>query len=78
MDMPYAALLQRLIRREVHDIGANTGRFSRLVAGPDRYVVSHDIDELAVAKRPAFRRAFRLVQIEISASEGCCRRCRPC
>jgi hypothetical protein len=34
----------------LHDIGANTGRFSRLVAGPDRYVVSHDIDELAVER----------------------------
>lgn len=33
-----------------HDIGANTGRFSRLIAGPDRYVVSHDIDELAVER----------------------------
>jgi hypothetical protein len=33
-----------------HDIGANTGRFSRLVAGPERYVVSHDIDELAVER----------------------------
>jgi hypothetical protein len=32
----------------IHDIGGNTGRFSRLVAGSDRYVVSHDVDELAV------------------------------
>jgi hypothetical protein len=31
-----------------HDLGANTGRFSRLVAGPQRYVISHDVDELAV------------------------------
>jgi ribosomal protein L11 methylase PrmA len=34
----------------IHDIGANTGRFSRLLAGPGRYVVSHDIDELAVER----------------------------
>ncbi|MFL6244707.1 MAG: SAM-dependent methyltransferase [Thermoanaerobaculia bacterium] len=33
-----------------HDIGANTGRFSHLIAGPDRYVVSHDIDESAVER----------------------------
>jgi hypothetical protein len=33
-----------------HDIGANTGRFSRLIAGPHRYVVSHDVDELAVER----------------------------
>ncbi|HEV3486619.1 MAG TPA: hypothetical protein VG106_14505, partial [Vicinamibacterales bacterium] len=33
-----------------HDLGANTGRFSRLIAGPDRYVVSHDIDELAIER----------------------------
>jgi hypothetical protein len=32
----------------IHDIGANTGRFSRLVADRNHYVVSHDIDELAV------------------------------
>lgn len=50
------ALVQRLVQETapstgvLHDIGANTGRFSRLVAGPDRYVVSHDIDELAVER----------------------------
>ncbi|HKR63687.1 MAG TPA: SAM-dependent methyltransferase [Thermoanaerobaculia bacterium] len=32
----------------IHDLGGNTGRFSRLIAGPTRYVVSHDIDELAI------------------------------
>ncbi len=48
------ALVRRLIDETahsgdlIHDIGANTGRFSRLVAGPDRYVVSHDIDEFAI------------------------------
>jgi hypothetical protein len=36
-----------------HDIGGNTGRFSRLIAGPDRYVVSHDIDELAIERNYA-------------------------
>ena len=47
-------LVRRLIEETaepgglIHDIGANTGRFSRLVAGPQRYVVSHDIDELAI------------------------------
>ena len=50
------ALVRRLVDQTassagvLHDIGANTGRFSRLVAGPDRYVVSHDIDELAVER----------------------------
>jgi ribosomal protein L11 methylase PrmA len=34
----------------IHDIGANTGRFSHLVANPERYVLSHDIDELAVER----------------------------
>ena len=49
-------LVKRLVEETVspadtiHDLGANTGRFSRLVAGPHRYVVSHDIDELAVER----------------------------
>ncbi len=34
----------------VHDIGANTGKFSRMVAETGRYVLSHDIDELAVER----------------------------
>ena len=34
----------------IHDLGSNTGQFSRLVAGEDRYVVSYDIDELAVER----------------------------
>lgn len=33
-----------------HDIGANTGRFSRLVANKDRYVIAHDVDELAIER----------------------------
>ncbi|MEZ5319801.1 MAG: hypothetical protein R2752_20535 [Vicinamibacterales bacterium] len=34
----------------IHDLGANTGRFSRLVSGPGRYVVAHDVDDLAVER----------------------------
>lgn len=34
----------------VHDLGANTGRFSRIIASSGRYVVAHDIDELAVER----------------------------
>jgi len=34
----------------VHDLGANTGRFSRLIAATGRLVVAHDIDELAVER----------------------------
>jgi ribosomal protein L11 methylase PrmA len=54
------AAKERLVRRMVddvataadviHDLGANTGRFSRLLAGPGRYVVAHDLDELAVER----------------------------
>lgn len=34
----------------VHDLGANVGRFSRILSGPQRYVVAHDVDELAVER----------------------------
>ena len=34
----------------VHDLGANTGRFSRIAAKHAGHVVSHDIDELAVER----------------------------
>jgi hypothetical protein len=49
------ALVKRLVDETeggglTHDLGGNTGRFSRLVAGANRYVVSHDIDELAVER----------------------------
>lgn len=37
-------------REPIHDLGANTGRFSRLVSSSEREVVSHDIDELAVER----------------------------
>ena len=38
----------------IHDFGGNTGKFSRLVAEPGRYVLSHDIDELAVERNYLF------------------------
>lgn len=44
-------------RDTIHDIGANTGRFSRLLAGAGRYVVSHDIDEGAVERNYLHNRA---------------------
>jgi hypothetical protein len=34
----------------IHDLGANTGQFSRIIANADRYVISHDIDDLAVER----------------------------
>jgi ribosomal protein L11 methylase PrmA len=34
----------------VHDLGANIGRFSRIAARDGRFVVAHDIDELAVER----------------------------
>lgn len=34
----------------VHDLGANTGRFSRVIAASGRTVVSHDLDDLAVER----------------------------
>lgn len=40
----------------IHDFGANTGRFSRLIAASGRYVLSHDIDELAVDRNYLFNR----------------------
>ncbi|HEX2123873.1 MAG TPA: SAM-dependent methyltransferase [Thermoanaerobaculia bacterium] len=58
------ALVRRLVDETfgaagvIHDIGANTGRFSRLIAGPDRYVVSHDVDELSVERN--YRETRRL------------------
>ncbi len=40
----------------IHDFGANTGRFSRLVVARGRYVISHDIDELAVERNYVFNK----------------------
>lgn len=37
-------------KETIHDFGSNTGRFSRLVAKSGRYVLSHDIDEMAVER----------------------------
>ena len=34
----------------VHDLGANTGRFSRIVAARAKQVIAHDIDEMAVER----------------------------
>ena len=47
----------------VHDIGANTGRFSRLLAQAGRYVVSHDIDPAAVERNYVDNKAQRLETI---------------
>jgi hypothetical protein len=40
----------------IHDIGGNTGKFSRIVAAHGCYVISHDIDELAVERNYLFNR----------------------
>ncbi len=40
----------------IHDIGGNTGKFSRLVAVSGRYLLSHDIDELAVERNYLFNK----------------------
>lgn len=34
----------------VHDLGANTGHFSRIIASQCPYVVAHDVDEMAVER----------------------------
>lgn len=45
----------------VHDLGANTGRFSRIAARCAATVISHDIDELAVERNYRAQRAQRTV-----------------
>jgi hypothetical protein len=40
----------------IHDLGANTGKFSRIVAASGRQVLSHDIDELAVERNYLFNK----------------------
>jgi ribosomal protein L11 methylase PrmA len=47
----------------VHDLGANTGRFSRIVAASGRYVVAHDIDELAVERHYLHNRSNRVAGV---------------
>ena len=47
----------------VHDLGANTGRFSRIVAESGRYVVAHDIDELAVERHYLHNRSNRVPRV---------------
>lgn len=44
----------------IHDLGGNTGKFSRLVASSGRYVLSHDIDALAVERNHLFNRENRV------------------
>jgi ribosomal protein L11 methylase PrmA len=41
----------------IHDVGANTGRFSRIVAASGHYVLSHDIDDQAVERNYLFNKA---------------------
>lgn len=41
----------------VHDLGANTGHFSRILAAAGRSVVAHDIDELAVERHYRYNAA---------------------
>lgn len=40
----------------IHDVGGNTGKFSRLVASSGYTVLSHDIDELAVERNYLFNK----------------------
>jgi ribosomal protein L11 methylase PrmA len=63
------AIVERMVEafvppgETIHDIGANTGRFSRLVAGAGRYVVSHDIDALAVERNYLRNRSERIADV---------------
>lgn len=45
-----ARFIDELQPRVIWDLGANTGRFSRIAAGDDRLVVSFDIDPAAVER----------------------------
>ena len=47
----------------VHDFGGNTGRFSRLLAEDGRYVVSHDIDPLAVERNYTYNRSNGVTRV---------------
>lgn len=47
----------------IHDVGANTGRFSHLVSTAERYVLSHDIDELAVERHYLANRAAKVERV---------------
>ena len=47
----------------VHDLGANTGRFSELLARSGRYVVAHDIDEGAVERHYQDNRRQRIATV---------------
>lgn len=48
------------VNETVHDIGGNTGRFSRLVAASGHYVLSHDVDEMAVERNYLFNKENRI------------------
>ena len=47
----------------VHDLGANTGRFSRLLAAGGRYVVAHDIDPAAVEQHHAYNKSHGIERV---------------
>lgn len=44
----------------IHDVGANTGRFSRLLAEGGRYVVSHDMDPVAVERNYLYNKSHHI------------------
>lgn len=44
----------------IHDLGGNTGKFSRIVAASQRYVLSHDIDDLAVERNYLFNKENKI------------------
>ncbi len=47
----------------IHDLGANTGRFSRLVSNSEREIVSHDIDELAVERNYRYNKQHQVKNV---------------
>lgn len=50
-------------RVPIHDLGANTGRFSRLVANSEREIISHDIDVLAVERNYLHNKQLKVKNI---------------
>jgi ribosomal protein L11 methylase PrmA len=47
----------------IHDLGANTGRFSRLVSNSQRDIVSYDIDELAVERNYLYNKQHKVKNV---------------
>jgi len=47
----------------IHDLGANTGRFSRIVSNNEREIVSHDIDELAVERNYLHNKQYNVEKV---------------